>query len=575
MSSETPPPGSGPNPDDRRQPPPYPPVDAAAGSGAGSPGPETISYRPGAAGGSAWPGSEPTRPGGRRVAKVAILTAVLAVIFGGGAFAFVTLDPLHLFRAGPQAAQALPGDALGYAAIDLDPSAQQEIEALRFLNHFPGFREGLGVTDESADIRKIIFDKILASNPCPGLSYDADLKPWIGSKFGLAVMAPPPGSSEPGVVAAIQTTGDHASAEAGLTKLVRCDHSVADARTGHAFVGSYLLIAKTQRLADTYATDAERSSLADNPKFSADMHSLGELGVATGWVNVAQALHAFGPSMGSGLAAAGAGNRELSGLTSSFQRVATTIRFADGQAEDVFSVYGDAPTVAHEPNRIVDLPDSTVFAVSASGGQARVTAGWDRLRNLLGQGSGPGLDEQLALLQARTGLKLPDDLATILGHNILFAVDGHGLSAAALHGDTSRLNAGVRLNNDPVELNRIYAKVLRLGRSLGITPKLAKKDFPDGIAIASNNAYAKKMGLLNGHLGDNSAFSSVITDGANQDFALFLNWDAIEPQIVQASTAGGAPKTLIDNLRPLRAVGITSAQTGGHYSLITARVSVD
>ena len=60
---------------------------------------------------------------------------------------------------GPQPAEALPADTLGYVSIDLDPSGGQKIEALRTLNKFPAFEDEVGI-DTDDDIRKAIFDKI-------------------------------------------------------------------------------------------------------------------------------------------------------------------------------------------------------------------------------------------------------------------------------------------------------------------------------------------------------------------------------------------------------------------------------
>ena len=49
-------------------------------------------------------------------------------------------EELAAERARQQAAEAIPADAVFYVGIDLDPSAEQKINALRFLNHFPAFK---------------------------------------------------------------------------------------------------------------------------------------------------------------------------------------------------------------------------------------------------------------------------------------------------------------------------------------------------------------------------------------------------------------------------------------------------
>ena len=96
-----------------------------------------------------------------------------------------------------------------------------------------------------------------------------------------------------------------------------------------------------------------------------------------------------------------------------------------------------------------------------------------------------------------------------------------------------------------------------------------KKDTDDGIVIASNDAYADKLGS-DGKLGDSDAFTSVVDDGASKEFVLFFNFDQVEEQVLQAAPDDGAPAEVIDNLRPLQAVAITS-ETDGNYTKGTLR----
>jgi hypothetical protein len=110
----------------------------------------------------------------------------MALVVGGGAYAFYQADPLSLFRAGPQAAEALPGDALVYVGLDLAPSATQKVNALRFLDHFPAFRESVDISDANDDVREDIFQAGLQATACD-LDYDDDIKPWLGDKAAVAV----------------------------------------------------------------------------------------------------------------------------------------------------------------------------------------------------------------------------------------------------------------------------------------------------------------------------------------------------------------------------------------------------
>src|SRR6187397_3148249 len=117
------------------------------------------------------PGAPQPSSGGQGTAsrgvKVIVITVVLTLLVAGGAFAFFKIDPFHLFRSGPQASEAIPANAVFYAGVDLDPKASQKINALRFLNHFPEFRDNAGLTDANADITDAVVGKAIDGLDCP------------------------------------------------------------------------------------------------------------------------------------------------------------------------------------------------------------------------------------------------------------------------------------------------------------------------------------------------------------------------------------------------------------------------
>jgi uncharacterized protein DUF3352 len=498
-----------------------------------------------------------------------ILTVVLTLMVGGGAFAFFTIDPFHLFRSGPQASEAIPANAVFYAGVDLDPKASQKVDALRFLNHFPAFRDNAGLTDANADIADQVVGKAIDNLDCAGITYADDVKPWLGERFGVAVMPPTPQTKVP-VMFAVQVSDDEA-AKKGIAALNTCDAATSSTPTGEtlgvSFVNGFMLLAETQVQADAFARSADEHSLADDPDFKADMSSLGDLGVATMWVDLAAAIHSYAGEIPQGSG--------LEGLSSTAGRAAATFRFASDHIEVATSVFGDTTPVDHEDNPIVNLPDTTVFAMSVSGGGQSVGPSWqkgiDQLRK-----TDPSINDQIDQFETQTGLSLPADLETLFGHNLMLALDQKGLTADGLSGDDfSQLNFGARFTNDPAKLDALYTKVTDLIRQeAGSDIPLAKKDFSDGIAIASNSAYANTLGELNGHLGDSDAFTSVVEDGSSQQFVMFFNFDAIKAQVLQTMREDGAPQAAMDNLQPLQAFGVT-ADVSGDYAHFTMRLSVD
>jgi hypothetical protein len=251
-----------------------------------------------------------------------------------------------------------------------------------------------------------------------------------------------------------------------------------------------------------------------------------------------------------------------------------TFRFESDHAELASTVYGDTPAVEHEDNQIGELPDSTVFAISEAGGGQRLEQSWDDVMKAAGE-SGTDIEAQIQQFEDQTGLSVPDDLETMLGDNVMFAVDQSGLTAEALSaGDPSLLNLGARFTGDKDAINGIYQKVESLIEqdSNGSIP-FVKKDTDDGIVIASNDGYAGKLSE-NGSLGDSDAFTSVVDDAADKELVMFFNFDAVEDQILQAAEEAGAPVEVTDNLRPLQSVAITS-ETDGKYTNGSMVISVN
>jgi len=182
---------------------------------------------------------------------------VVAVLLGGGAFAVYKFDPFNAFSTGPAAAEAVPSDALFYIGVDLDPSAEQKVRAVQFLNHFPAFKENVDVADAESDIRKSLFDTALASSDCE-LSFDDDVKPWLGYKFALAGM---PGDdaespSAPNVLLAIEVTDENGAKE-GLDKLDSCGGGDSD--FGLAFSGDYAILPRPSPLRTSMPTTWRRA----------------------------------------------------------------------------------------------------------------------------------------------------------------------------------------------------------------------------------------------------------------------------------------------------------------------------
>jgi Protein of unknown function (DUF3352) len=560
---------------DNAPPPPQPfesdPADDTIRLGGNDPGGQPV-------GGPGDGSGDGSRGRSRTPIAAAAVGTVLALVIGGGAYAFYQIDPMHLFRSGPQAAEAVPADALAYAAVDLDPAATQKIEALRFLNHFPGFQDVADITDERDDIRKTILTDAIDSLGCDGVSYDDTIEPWLGDKFGFAAM-PPATGSDPEPLVAIEVT-DRDMASDGVDALVACAQDSGESTDdfGYAFNGDYLLIASSQRLAERYASDASDASLADDSDFRADMDAVGDTGVASAWVDIAGLIDlAPADAFDSGLGPTADEQGMIDLIKSKYSRAAITLWFSSDHVDVVSAVRSDDPIdIEHGDNEVVDLPDSTVFAVSMAGGGDAVAKSWDETikaaRTVDAQ-----IDVELKKFESQTGFSLPTDLETLLGDNLLFAVDRDGLDPQTIgRAGPASINAGARFTGDRDRLDALYDKITNLMSDVtGEQIPFSKADFDRGLAIASNDAYAQALADLDGNLGDSKNFQSVIDDPADQDVVMFFNWDLIEDEVIDALGQFGAGSSkFVDNVRPLRAFGIT-ADTQGDYAVSHLVVSVD
>ena len=334
------------------------------------------------------------------------LAAALTLVIAGGAFAFYTFDPFHVFRPGPQAAVAVPANAVAYVGVDLDPMATQKVDAMRFLNAFPGLREQAGMPKPGEDVREVAFDAIMRSAKCANLSFAKDVSPWLGSRMGYAMLAPSGRDKEPAAV--ILQVSDQDAARLGIQAVDRCAAGSSHPEpVGIAFSHGFAIVTQHQWQATAYASSvAANGSLADDDQFKADMASLGDPGIVSAWADVRGLVRAFAPTLMT--------NQSIRPALAETQRVAATFRFRSDAVELATSTYGKNFPVAHGYNPIIRLPESTVLAMSESGADQRVGRMWNQSIAQVQQ-QDPFIDRQLTRLQRQTGLLLPDDLKTLFG----------------------------------------------------------------------------------------------------------------------------------------------------------------
>ena len=212
---------------------------------------------------------------------------IVALTVGGLAIAAAAAYGVTQYLGGGESpAGAVPDDAFGYLALDLDPGADQQIAAYRFLKKFPALEEELSLTGDE-DLRRTIFEEIVSSTDCDDLDFDDDVEPWLGNSVAVAGRMGDDGP-EPYVLLAIT---DRDKAEAGFEALAGCDvPDGEDATTetaedpGVAFSDEYMVLGLDKDHATEFITDAAESSLADDEDYQSRVEAAGGEGFVTGYL---------------------------------------------------------------------------------------------------------------------------------------------------------------------------------------------------------------------------------------------------------------------------------------------------
>ncbi|GAA3218680.1 hypothetical protein ACFP63_08260 [Oerskovia jenensis] len=608
-------------------------------------------------------------------------TAAL-VLVGGGVFAYSALD-----GGGAQPEEALPGTAFAYVRVDLDPSATQKVNLLRLANRFPDLATDLDVDlGDDADLRRLVVDAISTSGTCE-IDYATDVEPWIGHRAAFAALPAAEGATTEGAAAtpepviALQVT-DEGAARAAIESGLGCGDGVKPAQV--AFADGYALITSEQVVAADVAAAAKKSPLAEAPRFVADMKALGDPGLISYWADLDGVATALDGQDGA---------EALSTATDGLHSFAGAARAGADHLEVAIAVGADekvlAPLDGAGGSLLPGLPESTLFASSATIDPASVDRLWEQLSTLadtfgssglgalgsgedllgddwslsshevrtagtlpaateaecaallalpenaldasgwgfspeelaevtqsynesfmagctgdysaldqdldVGQGaedtgllgddglssgsttddllpSGLTFQETVDELKKTYDLRLPEDLKTLLGEQVVVALDSAGLDDVSAVTGLADLDLGARTLGDKAALEDLLGRIDAVLVDAG-AEKLTSAPTKDGLVIASNDAYAARL-AEEGGLGTVGAFRTVVPDARNAANAAYLDVDALESIARANIDALGGDDSWIAYVAPVRAVGVATRVDGGH-SLTSLRVSFD
>jgi hypothetical protein len=554
------------------------------------------SEMPGPAGGS---GSEPTHEveylgeeghGGRTSARrwgiVAAATVGVLGVAGAGAWGVSAL-----MGGGSGAANAVPGNALAYLSLDLDPGAGQKVEAYQMMRKFPALKEKLG---DGEDLRRSLVEAMLTDAPCDDLDFASDFDPWLGNRVAVSVL---PGDDEP-VPFFVLEVKDEDKARDGVRAVAECGDAESEL-PGTAFVDGYMVLAEDDAVAQRIADDAEAGSLAEDAGFERWVDEAGGSGIVTGYVS------AEAPKVLLDAAMAGAGDpaalldgsmdgqvvfepeetatdaleagdepgtdeleQKLAEQLEEFEGAAMVLRFDDGalELETAASVVGEGLPSDGSDSGLVDLPASTAVALGFGVGDDTVSGLMDNLADSLGEEE---LDAMVAQAEAQTGLTLPEDLEALLGDGMSFAMDSSidlnamfGVEAGAMN-----LPVGVRISGDPAAIVPVLEKVVT---AAGVQEQVVIEEGDGVVAVGVTPDYVAEL-VDDGALGDQEGFQSALPDLDDSAGGLFVDFDTED---WLAKMIEGEDAELLDNLEPLDSLGVTG-QVDGDVMRASVRLSTD
>jgi Protein of unknown function (DUF3352) len=479
-----------------------------------------------------WQPEPPKKKRGKVIPLIAALAMVL-VVAGGGIFAYGKL------KGGDQPSAVLPGTAVAYARVDLNPSAGQKVAAIRFLLKFPSVKDKLGLTGEKDDLRQKLFEQIkkYAGDDLADVDYDKDIKPWLGERAGIAALPPADGKDEPDVVLAVQVKNE-GEATKGLDKLMANE----DKKPGRAFSNGYVLLGEDQATVDAAVATAKDNPLEKNAKFSSDMDKLGEQGFLSAWADMKGIASISGKVDSSALG--GIGDASM----------AAALRFDSSYVELKGIAQGDKSIKvdsADAGDLIAKLPDSTAGAVAVSGGENLVDTMWQQLD----KASNGNIKELTEQITEETGLTLPDDLKSLLGKNLAVAIDKNSANGPKI---------AARMETDPAKAEPVVEKLTTLlhERSSANVPIETAKD-DDTLVLATDKDYAEQV-LKGGNLGQSENFQQALPDTKGAVTIGYVDFEA----------AGSlSPRFSSDkDLAALRSGGFVARSTGDGQAEFSLRV---
>ncbi len=464
------------------------------------------------------------------------------VVGGGTAFAVTTLS-----GGGAQPDQVLPGNAIAYVRMDIDPSAGQKIAAVRLLRKLPQVNDAVS---GGGDPRQKLFESLQKDSAgLKKISYDQDIKPWLGDRLGVAVLP----SDEPGdvnVAVAVQVK-DEEKARAGLKKLMSAEDGTAG-DPDVSFRDGYAVLTDKGKGAGVSAA-LGKGTLAANPTYIEDMKALGEQGILSGWADAARTAKLVQAKSGQSTPAAVENAFDKAG------RVAFALRFDAAYLELAGVGRGakGATVTSDQPSTLTELPADTAVAVSVANAGEAVGSAWNQIMQGA-DGMGPQVKEQIDGVEQQLGLNLPQDLQTLLGKRLLLALPEQDL------GGSTPPKAGLKVTTDAAKAQEIVGKLEKLASDQGAALPLVHAADGDTFYLATSPDYLSAL-KTKGTLGQDEGFRLAVPGAGKEQVAAYVNLDRVEK--LYLDRVPSEQKAFVEALRSVGVVASADGKGGSTFSL--------
>jgi hypothetical protein len=438
-------------------------------------------------------------PPKRRTRLVAVLIGALCIVLIGSGVA-VAGGYLGWFGGGKRPSDVLPGSAISYGQLDLDPSLLQKTAAWQFLRDLPEVKAavGAGLPDPKALLWKLL---VKEDDDFATVNYETDVKPWLGNRYGVAALN---NDGHAVGVAAVEVT----DAELGARTL-REWAKKADADYDVTLRDGYALITESKETAFILGEFA-KGTLSSNPTFTGDFAALGDPGISAGWADLSGWEKLSGQTVGSAI---GVGRG----------RVALATRFTADTLEVAGITRGFTGAAAIPDGDLGLLPSDTGAAVSITGAGKALADAW------------PQLPQQAKEAVADQQLSLPDDLVALFGNSFTLAASSDTIKRVLDVSSSSSGTPEIGLRVNSADAGRAEQVLHRLTES---SPEAVSTTVDGSVLVAGTTVgYRDRIAGGGDRLSSNEWFAKTVPDHAKATFAAWVDLQAVlgNPQVGSAA----------------------------------------